>query len=133
MGSEGTAQLIRIMRGNLLDTIHMPYVMTARAKGLSERIVIYKHAVRNAIHPLIMHLGLTLPSIISGSTVVSIVLSLPIIGPMYFDALAGARHVPCHFDLDVPLDRADHRQSLSRPSLGLGRSAHPLRVRRRLR
>ncbi len=89
VGAEGTAQLIRIMRGNLLDIIHMQYVMTARAKGLAERIVIYKHAVRNAIHPLIMHMGLTMPSIISGSTVVSIVLSLPIIGPMYFDALRG--------------------------------------------
>lgn len=89
VGAEGTAQLVRIMRGNLLDTINMQYVTTARAKGLKERVVILKHAVRTALHPLIMHLGLTLPSVVSGSTVVSIVLALPTIGPMYFNALRG--------------------------------------------
>ena len=87
VGTEGTAGLIRVMRGNLLDILNMQYVMTARAKGLEERVVIYKHAVRNAIHPLIMQLGLSLPSIISGSTVVAIVLSLPITGSLYFNAL----------------------------------------------
>ena len=63
------------------------YVQTGRAEGLSERLVIYKHAVRNAIHPLIMSLGMSMPGIISGSTVVSIVLSLPTVGPLYFNAL----------------------------------------------
>jgi len=87
IGTAGTAGLIRIMRGNLLDVLNKQYVQTARAKGLDERIVIYKHAVRNAIHPLIMQLGMTMPQIISGGTVVAIVLSLPTIGPMYFNAL----------------------------------------------
>ena len=87
IGTAGTAGLIRIMRGNLLDVLNRQYVQTARAKGLQEGIVIYKHAVRTAIHPLIMQLGITMPRIISGTTVVAIVLSLPTIGPMYFRAL----------------------------------------------
>ncbi len=83
----GTAGLIRMMRGNLLDILNMQYVQAARARGLKERQVIVKHAVRNAIHPLIMLLGMSLPGIISGATVVSIVLSLPTTGPLYFNAL----------------------------------------------
>ena len=87
VGTGGTAGLIRMMRGNLLDILNMPYIQAARARGLAEPVVIIKHAVRNAIHPLIMLLGMSLPRIISGSTVVAIVLSLPTTGPMYFNAL----------------------------------------------
>ena len=75
------------MRGNLLDVLNMQYVQAARARGLREQMVILKHAVRNAVHPLIMLLGLSLPSIISGSLVVSIVMGLPTTGPLYFNAL----------------------------------------------
>ncbi len=87
VGTSGTAGLMRIMRGNLLDILNMQYVQAARARGLSEPLVIIKHAVRNALHPLIMLLGMSLPSIISGSLVVSIVLGLPTTGPLYFAAL----------------------------------------------
>ena len=87
VGTGGTASLIRMMRGNLLDILNMQYVQAARARGVAERTVIVKHAVRNAIHPLIMLLGMSLPGIISGSTVVAIVLSLPTTGPLYFRAL----------------------------------------------
>lgn len=87
VGTAGTAGLMRIMRGNLLDILNMQYVQAARARGLSEPLVIVKHAVRNALHPLIMLLGMSLPSIISGSLVVSIVLGLPTTGPLYFAAL----------------------------------------------
>lgn len=87
VGTGGTASLIRMMRGNLLDILNMQYVLAARARGLSEGVVIVKHAVRNAIHPLIMLLGMSLPGIISGSTVVAIVLSLPTTGPLYFRSL----------------------------------------------
>ena len=87
VGTSGTAGLMRIMRGNLLDILNMQYVQAARARGLREATVVVKHAVRNAIHPLIMLLGLSLPSIISGSLVVSIVLGLPTTGPLYFNAL----------------------------------------------
>lgn len=87
VGTAGTAGLMRMMRGNLLDILNMQYVQAARARGLSEPLVIIKHAVRNAIHPLIMLLGMSLPAIISGSLIVSIVLSLPTTGPLYFNAL----------------------------------------------
>ena len=87
VGASGMAQLIRMMRGNLLDVLNMPYVQAARARGLPEGTVIRKHAVRNAVHPLIMLIGTSLPGIISGSTVVAIVLNLPTTGPLYFNAL----------------------------------------------
>ena len=87
VGTSGTAGLMRIMRGNLLDILNMQYVQAARARGLRESTVVLKHAVRNALHPLIMLLGMSLPTIISGSLVVSIVLGLPTTGPLYFSAL----------------------------------------------
>jgi peptide/nickel transport system permease protein len=87
VGTAGTASLIRMMRGNLLDILNMQYIQAARARGVHERGVIIKHAVRNAVHPLIMLLGMSLPAIISGATVVAIVLSLPTTGPLYFRAL----------------------------------------------
>jgi peptide/nickel transport system permease protein len=87
IGASGTAWLSRVMRANLLDVMNMQYVQTARAKGLHENTVIWKHAFRNAIHPLIMVLGGSLPGIISGETVVAIVLNLPTTGPLYFNAL----------------------------------------------
>ncbi|MBE0696653.1 MAG: ABC transporter permease, partial [Anaerolineaceae bacterium] len=87
IGASNTAWLSRVMRANLLDVLNMQYVQTARAKGLQENVVIWKHAVRNAIHPLIMVLGASLPGIISGETIVAIVLNLPTTGPLYFNAL----------------------------------------------
>jgi peptide/nickel transport system permease protein len=81
-----TAGLSRIMRANLLDVLNMQYVQTARSKGLKENVVIWKHAVKNAMHPLIMILGGSLPGIISGETVVAIVMNIPTVGPMYFNA-----------------------------------------------
>jgi peptide/nickel transport system permease protein len=82
-----TAWLTRVMRANLLDVLNMQYVQTARAKGLKESIVIWKHAVRNALHPLVMTLGGVLPALISGEVIVSLVLNLPTVGPMYINAL----------------------------------------------
>jgi peptide/nickel transport system permease protein len=82
-----TAGLTRVMRANLLDVLNMQYIQTARAKGLREGIVIWKHAVRNAIHPLVMSLGTLLPALITGETLVAIILSMPTIGPLYLDAL----------------------------------------------
>jgi len=63
------------------------YVRTARAKGAPERTVVWKHAVRNAINPLISLAGLSLPSLISSTILVSIVLNLPTIGPFLYDSL----------------------------------------------
>ena len=87
LGVGGTAWTSRVMRANLLDVLNMQYVQTARAKGARERTVIWRHAVRNALHPLVMTLGMSLPGIISGETVVATVLNLPTSGPIYFQAL----------------------------------------------
>ena len=75
-----TAWLTRVMRANLFDVLGQQYVQTARAKGVAERKVIWKHAVRNALHPLVMTLGTTLSVIIGGEAVVSIIFNLPTTG-----------------------------------------------------
>ena len=87
VGINGTASLMRIMRGNLLDVLGQPFVQTARAKGLKETVVVGKHAVRIAINPLISILGMSLPGILSGSAIVSIVLGLPTVGPILLRSL----------------------------------------------
>lgn len=87
IGMSGTAELVRIMRGNLLDVLGQQYVLSARGRGLSERTVNWKHAVRMAINPLISLIGLQFPSIISGSIIISIVLGLPTTGPVLYRAL----------------------------------------------
>ncbi len=87
LGLSGTAQLIRIMRSNLLDELRKPYVMTARARGLPETRVILKYPVRVALNPFISTIGYLLPYIVSGSIIVSLVLSLPTVGPLLLKAL----------------------------------------------
>ena len=89
LGFAGTAQLIRIMRANLLDELRKPYVITARAKGLSERRVILKYPVRVALNPFASTVGFLLPQVVSGSIIVSLVLSLPTVGPVLLQALLG--------------------------------------------
>lgn len=83
----GTAGLTRVMRANLLDVLNQQYIQTARAKGVIERRVIWKHAVRNAFHPLVMALGGVLPALIGGEAIVSVVLNLPTIGPLFLTSL----------------------------------------------
>ncbi len=83
----GIAQLIRIMRGSLLEILGQQYITTARAKGLKENVVINKYAVRVAINPLISVMGMQLPNLVNGATVLGIVLSLPTNGPMFVRAL----------------------------------------------
>lgn len=84
----GTGGLIRIMRGNLLDTLGQPFVEAARARGLKNSTVTWKHAVRIAINPLIVIMGSeAIPGIITGSALVSIVLNLPTIGPVFVESL----------------------------------------------
>jgi peptide/nickel transport system permease protein len=87
LGLAGTAQLIRIMRANLLDELGKPYVMTARARGLSEWRVILKYPVRVALNPFASTVGYLLPYVVSGSIIVSLVLSLPTVGPLLLRAL----------------------------------------------
>jgi peptide/nickel transport system permease protein len=87
LGIGGTAQMIRIMRSNLLDELRKPYVMTARARGLSETRVILKYPVRVALNPFVSTLGYLFPYVVSGSIIVSMVLSLPTVGPLLLKAL----------------------------------------------
>jgi peptide/nickel transport system permease protein len=87
LGLAATAQQIRIMRANLLDEKRKPYVVTARAKGLPEHRVILKYPVRVALNPFASTIGYTLPFIVSGSVIVSLVLGLPTVAPVLFKAL----------------------------------------------
>lgn len=87
LGVSGTAQMIRIMRSNLLDELRKPYVMTARARGLAETRVIMKYPVRVALNPFISTIGYLLPYVVSGSIIVSMVLSLPTVGPLLLKSL----------------------------------------------
>ena len=89
VGLEGTTSLIRIVRANLLDELLKPYVITARAKGLSEVQLILKYPVRIALIPFIATLGWMLPGLISGATIVSVVMSLPTTGPILLRSLMG--------------------------------------------
>jgi peptide/nickel transport system permease protein len=87
LGLAGTAQQIRIMRANLLDELRKPYVVTARSKGLSEARVVLRYPVRVALNPFASTIGYTLPYIVSGSIIVSLVLGLPTVGPLLLKAL----------------------------------------------
>lgn len=87
VGTAGTASLIRIMRANVLDEINKPYVITARAKGMSETKLIFKYPVRVALNPFISTIGWILPTLISGEIIVSVVMNLPTTGPMLLRSL----------------------------------------------
>ena len=81
------ASRMRQMRGNLLDVLRLDYVTTARSKGLDERTVIYKHALRNALNPMITLFGYTLGALVSGSFVAEIIFSWPGLGRLTLDAI----------------------------------------------
>ena len=87
LGTSGTASLIRIMRNNLLDELGKPYVVTARAKGMTPWRLIIKYPVRVAINPLISTVGYLLPALVGGSVIVSVILSLPTLGPLLLEAI----------------------------------------------
>lgn len=87
LATAGTAGLMRYMRSNLLETLGQDYVRTARAKGLSERVVVYKHALRNAINPLITFLGFEIAGLLSGATLTEIVTSYPGLGRLLYNGI----------------------------------------------
>jgi peptide/nickel transport system permease protein len=87
IGLSGTASLIRVMRANLLDELNKPYVVTARAKGLSEFTLLLRYPVRMAMNPFVSTIGWLLPQVVSGSVIVAVVLNLPIAGPMLLQSL----------------------------------------------
>ena len=87
IGMSGTASLIRVMRGNLLDELQKQYVITARAKGVPEQAVLFRYPVRIAVNPIISTIGWILPSIVGGEVLVSIVLNLQTTGPVLLQAV----------------------------------------------
>ncbi len=87
LGLGGTAELVRILRANLLDELRKPYVITARAKGLPEWRVITKYPLRLALNPFVSTLGWILPGLISGSIIVSRVMNLQTTGPLLLRSL----------------------------------------------
>ena len=87
LGLGGTAGIIRIMRANLLDELRKPYVVTARAKGLPYMRAVLRYPVRVALNPFASTIGYELPHIVSGSIIVSLVLSLPTVGPVLLRSL----------------------------------------------
>jgi len=87
LATAGTAGLIRVMRANLLDELSKQYVVTARAKGLSERRLLWKYPIRIALNPIISTIGWLLPAIVGGESLVAIVLNLRTVGPVLLNAV----------------------------------------------
>ncbi|MGE4564145.1 MAG: ABC transporter permease [Victivallaceae bacterium] len=87
VGISGTAGMIRVMRANLLDELGKPYVVTARAKGMTPVRLLFKYPVRVALNPFISGIGSLFPALVSGSSIVAIVMSLPMVGPLMLAAL----------------------------------------------
>lgn len=87
VGLAGTASIIRILRSGLLDELQKQYVVAARSKGLDERTMLLKYPVRVALNPIISTIGWLLPSIVSGATVTAIVMGIPTIGLLLYEAL----------------------------------------------
>jgi peptide/nickel transport system permease protein len=86
-GLGGVARNMRVMRGNLLDVLGAQYVQTARSKGLKESTVIVRHAVPNALHTIVAYQGTVLPYMMAGELEAAIVLGLPTMGPLFYEAL----------------------------------------------
>ena len=84
----GLAYNMRVVRGNLLDTLNMQYVETARAKGLSESGAVLRHALPNALHPLVMYQGVVLPYMLTGEIETAIIFALPTVGPAIVQSMA---------------------------------------------
>lgn len=83
----GLAGLSRYMRANMLEVVRQDYIITARAKGLSETMVIYKHALRNALMPVITILGLSVPGLIGGSVIFESIFAIPGMGQLFYAAV----------------------------------------------
>ena len=113
LGLSGTAGMIRTMRANMLDELRKPYVITARSKGLTESRVLFKYPVRVALNPFVSGMGFALPGLVSGATIVSVVLGLPTTGTASAAGPDGSGYVPrgqfrhdverAHRDWDVDL------------------------------
>ena len=114
------------MRGNLLDVLRLDYVTTARAKGLDEGVVIFKHALRNALNPMITLFGYTLGALVSGSFVAEIIFSWPGLGRITLDAILTQDQYLVMGSVLMASRRADRRQPDRRPAARRRRSADQL-------
>jgi peptide/nickel transport system permease protein len=83
----GLAGFSRYMRSNMLEVIRQDYIRTARAKGLAERTVIYKHALRNALLPVVTILGLSVPSLIGGGVIFETIFAIPGMGQLFYNSV----------------------------------------------
>lgn len=83
----GLAGISRYMRQSMIQTLNKPYILTARAKGLSQNVIIYKHALRNSLLPIITLLGLSIPALISGSVIIESIFAIPGMGRLFFEAV----------------------------------------------
>jgi peptide/nickel transport system permease protein len=83
----GLAGFSRYMRANMLEVIRQDYILTARAKGLTEKAVIWKHALRNALLPVITILGLSVPGLIGGSVIFETIFAIPGMGKLFYDGV----------------------------------------------
>lgn len=83
----GLAGISRYMRSSMIEVLHQPYIATARAKGLSEKQVVYKHALRNAILPIVTIVGLSIPGLLGGSVIFESIFALPGVGRLFYEAV----------------------------------------------
>jgi peptide/nickel transport system permease protein len=83
----GLAGIARYMRGSMLEVLQQDYIRTARAKGLPERLVLFRHALRNALLPIITILGLSVPGLLGGSVIFETIFSIPGLGRLYYDSV----------------------------------------------
>jgi peptide/nickel transport system permease protein len=86
-GFGGLAGISRYMRSSMIEALNQPYISTARAKGLPEKQVVYKHALRNAILPIVTILGLSIPGLLGGSVIFESIFALPGIGRLFYEAV----------------------------------------------
>ena len=102
LGMGSAATFMRYTRSSMLEVIRQDYIRTARAKGLREKVVIYKHAFRNAMIPIITLLGLWLPSLISGALMTETIFALPGLGKISVEAV-NARNYPLILGINAML------------------------------
>jgi peptide/nickel transport system permease protein len=89
LGLASAAPLIRYVRSSMLEVIHQPYITVARAKGVSERVVMFRHAARNALIPVITVVALALPSLLGGTVIIETIFAWPGMGQLAITAVRG--------------------------------------------
>ena len=117
------------MRSTMLEVIRQDYITTARAKGLSERVVIYRHALRNALLPVITLLGFSIPGLIGGSVIFETIFAIPGMGQLFYMGVMSRDYPLVMGILVIGACPYSGRQSPGRYGLCLCRSAHPSRQR----